>query len=96
MVDPRRLRCLDPNIKDPGSSRPEFKEQFWPKRGDYKDHIRWILEKNPTMSLQEAEAWAKRQIEFQIGIILTDLHCAQLEVKGHEQFLQKLRKEINA
>lgn len=43
-------------------------EQYYPKRGDYPDHIRWFLEKNPDKPRVEAIQFARSQMGHQIAI----------------------------
>lgn len=45
-----------------------MEERYYPKRGDYQDHIKWFLQKNPDKTQQEAANFAQSQLGHQIAI----------------------------
>ena len=43
-------------------------DTYWPRRGDFADHIEWFLEKNPEKTRREAIEFARCQMGHQIAI----------------------------
>jgi len=71
------------------------REWYWPRRGDFADHVEWFLEKNPTKSREEAIEFAKSQMGHQIAISRGMIRNWEEAIRQEKAMIVQMEAAIN-